>query len=270
MAEGRLAGEVAIVTGSTQGIGAVVAATFAREGASVVVTGRSSENGERVASSIRADGGDALFQRCDLGDEDQIAALVDTAADRFGGVSVLVNNGTMTEDVRAHAGMALADMPTEDWRRMLEVGVTGAVFLTSKHALPHMLARGKGAIVNVSSVVAARASHGMGAYGAYKAALHAVTLSLAVEYGRQGIRANTLMLGRIETADKRAPVSPDHARVVESFTKTVLTPRLGRPSDVAGACTWLCSDEGEFVTGTLIPIDGGFLAHHAGALPLDA
>src|SRR4051794_15058588 len=189
----RLAGEKALVTGSTSGIGRAVAAMFAAEGASVVVTGRDEQRGKSVVRAITDAGGEGVFVAADLADEQACAALVEETARRVGGLTVLVNNAVVADqpgDARA------ADLTSESWDRIMRVNLTAAMWLC-RASIPHMLQAGHGSIVNVSSRAAERGTPGLAAYSASKGGMNALTRSIAVDYARQAIRCNTVSPGYV-------------------------------------------------------------------------
>jgi NAD(P)-dependent dehydrogenase (short-subunit alcohol dehydrogenase family) len=194
---GRLQDKVAVVTGSTRAIGRAIAIRFAEEGARVVVTGRSEEDGAYTLADIESAGGQAIFVPADLDDQSQVVRLVDQTVERSGKLDVLVNNGAAT-DLVGPGGVdgPLLDLDTARWDSIVR-GCTTTVVWSSQAALRHMTGAGGGSIVNVSSAASMRATPAMAAYSAAKAALEAVTRSIAVDYAAQGIRANNLILGFI-------------------------------------------------------------------------
>lgn len=242
---GRLDGEVALVSGSTSGIGAQIARLFAVEGASVVVTGRNAERGAAVVDS--ADGR-AVFVAADLTEPDAADRLVDAAVDRFGTLTVLVNNAV---DVGTNDG-TVTDLSDDSWRRILDVNVL-AVARLSRAAIPVMASAGHGSIVNISSRAARRASRNLTAYSASKGALEALTRSIAVDFADQGVRCNTVAPGYILNERRDADLSGERRRQLQEMHLT----RLGEASDVAYAALYLACRESEFVTGILLPVDGG-------------
>lgn len=239
---GRLVGEVALVTGATAGLGRVVAARLAREGARVVITGRDAGRGAAVAAEV---GG--TFLPADLSDEAACAALVDDAADRCGALTVLVNNA-----VAAVGAGAVAAVATEDWEATFRINVTAPMWLC-RAAIPHLRAVGHGSIVNISSRAAERASPDLAAYAASKGALNALTRSLAVDYAADGIRANTVAPGYVLN-DRRDAALDDAGRArLEAMHLT----RLATADDVAAAVAFLAGPDAETITGILLPVDGG-------------
>jgi NAD(P)-dependent dehydrogenase (short-subunit alcohol dehydrogenase family) len=253
----RVAGKVAIVTGAASGIGQATAELLASEGASVVVADLDGAGAERVAAGIRAAGGRAVGQPTDVSNEEQIRRMIQRAVDEFGGLHILHNNAAMTAS-REHAhDMDLLTMTVEYWDRSFSVNLRGAM-LAAKHGIPVMIAGGGGAIVNTSSNQSLGGDLSQFAYSAAKAGVNALTRSIATTYGRRGIRCNTVSPGHIATASSTASVSKEMS---DAIILNNLIPRAGRAEDLAHAVLYLVSDEASFVTGQLISIDGGQMAH---------
>jgi len=243
----RLEGKIALISGSTRGIGRSTAEHFAAEGAKVAVTGRTVAKGEAVVERIRDAGGEAEFFPLDITDESSVSSTVEAVVERFGGLTTLINNAAPTDKVAA-SYKKLHELSTEAWQDILLGTLTGNVFWASKYAWPHLKASGAGSIVNISSGQSVVGMSGLGAYGAAKGAVNALTRHLAVEGADDDIRANCIIVGRVISGrgDSGRAAGPGH-----------LT-RLGNPMDVAYCATWLASDEAEFVTGSLVTADGGF------------
>ncbi|MFC4451443.1 SDR family NAD(P)-dependent oxidoreductase [Halorussus aquaticus] len=239
----RFEGDAVLVTGSTRGIGEGVARRFAREGASVVVTGRTAEDGEATAEAIRESGGDATFVRADMRDPDDIAALVDATAEEYDGIDVLVNNA----GVETNTSVTEATM--DDWDLVLETDFR-AYWLTAKRAVEHM---DEGAIVNVSSNHAFVTMPQMFPYNAVKAGIDGMTRAMALDLGPD-IRVNTVNPGWVEVERTEAGLSAEKRDHLESIHPAG---RIGDPEDVAGAVTYLASDDAAYVTGTSLLVDGG-------------
>jgi NAD(P)-dependent dehydrogenase (short-subunit alcohol dehydrogenase family) len=242
---GRLDGEVALVTGSTLGIGAHIARVFAAEGASVVVTGRDTERGKTLVDGLN---NKALFVAADLAVEESANRLVGAAVEEFGSLTVLVNNAV---DTGTQDG-PVTDLSDEAWARILEVNLL-AVARLCRAAIPVMARAGHGSIVNVSSRAAQRGTRGLAAYSASKGALEALTRSIAVDHATQGIRCNTVSPGYVLNERRDADITEERRQHLQAMHLT----RLGQPLDVAYAALYLASRESEFVTGIVLPVDGG-------------
>jgi len=255
-------GELALVTGSTSGIGQAIAIEFAAEGAKVIVHGRDEGRGQATVAEARAAGeeagGDAWFLPADLTREDTCAQLVADTAGQLGGLTVLVNNAV---GVQTGRDSIVGEMDTAYWEAALRMNATAPMFLC-RAALPHMLAAGHGAIVNVSSRQAERPSPGMAAYAASKGALGALTRSLAVEYAQHNIRCNTMSPGFVVNVRRDAEMTPERRERVEAMHLT----RLGNARDAAFAAVYLASRESEFLTGINLQLDGGSSIGRASSL----
>ena len=241
---GRLAGEIALVTGATSGIGKAIAIRFAAEGARVMVTGRDAERGAAV---VEASGGSAAFEPGDLSDADVPQALVDATVRQFGGLTILVNNAAASQP-----DAAVADLDDERWHAILEVDLLAPARLC-RAALPHLRACGHGVIVNLSSRVASRAARGSAAYTAAKGGLEALTRSIAVDEARNGVRCNAISPGYVLNERRDADITDEERARREAMHLL----GLGTADDVASAAVYLASVESRWLTGTVLPLDGG-------------
>lgn len=253
-----LAGRVAIVTGGASGIGRATCLALAKAGAAVVVADINEDGARKVAGEVEARGGRAQAQRVDLADEGSIAAMVESAVRVFGGLDVLHNNAADSDPALMAADGAITDLTTEVWDRNMRVNLR-APMLGCKHAIPHMIRRGGGSIINTSSASGLTGDTIRAAYAASKAGLGSLTQNVAVQYGKHGIRCNAVAPGVIATPSLEANV-PKAA--VDVYVENTLTPRLGRPEDIAAAVVFLASDAASFITGQVLSVDGGLLAHH--------
>jgi len=245
----RLANKVAVITGSTGGIGRTTAELFAQEGARVVVNGRRRELGEQVVEGIRAAGGTASFFHGDVTQSDQLEALIRFAVDTYGRLDILVNNAWSGRSA------AVLDTSEEEWDYLFAV-LLKATFLASKLAIPEMIKVGGGSIINISSVHGLLSSHNYCAYDSAKAGVINLTRSIAIDYGHQGIRCNAICPGWIitERTEKMVAEHPERLRAAERLYP------IGRPGytiDIARAALFLASDESSFITGHSLVVDGG-------------
>jgi NAD(P)-dependent dehydrogenase (short-subunit alcohol dehydrogenase family) len=248
----RLEGKVAIVTGAAHGMGAETASLFAREGAAVVVADISETEGREVAAGIHEAGGEAMFLRLDVRQEEEWKDAVASTVEKFGKLNVLVNNAGTIEPREMER---FFDM--DGWEQIMAVNATGT-FLGVKHAIPEMKRVGGGSIVNLSSVSGFVGQYFVHpAYSASKGAVRILTKRFAVQYARDGIRVNSVHPGMMPPMRSAQPPDPElWNRALES----VPMGRAGRRVDVAYAVLFLASDEASYITGTELVVDGGYLA----------
>jgi NAD(P)-dependent dehydrogenase (short-subunit alcohol dehydrogenase family) len=239
-----LVGKRALVTGGTSGIGRAAAEALAREGAYVLISGRSEARGREVVEAIRAAGGEAEFVRADLASADDVRALAAGAS----GIDILVNNAGVFPAGLTH------ELSEATFDETFAVNVKAPFFLTAAIA-PQMVARGGGTIINVTTMVAEFGMAGLSAYGASKAATALLTKAWAAEYGPQGVRVNAVSPGPTST--------PGTDAMGDGFAAIVSTIPLGRaadPEEIAEAIVFLASDKASYLNGAVIPVDGGRVA----------
>ena len=248
---GRLEGKVAVVTGAARGQGAAVAREFAAEGATVTLLDVLDEPGRAVAAEIGRSGGRARYLHCDLTQEDEVRRSVDDAAAKDG-LDVLYNNAAVIAYFRK-----IGELPTTEWDRTMAVNLRGP-FLCAKYALPHLVARGGGVILNVSSHGAVQASPiGCADYAVAKGGLITLTYYLASEYGAQNVRANCILPGPVPTDLNAAFLSSPEGRA--ACAQMIPLGRVGELGDIARAAVFLASDEAKWISGATLRVDGGIV-----------
>jgi 3-oxoacyl-[acyl-carrier protein] reductase len=249
MATKKLAGKVAVVTGASKGIGAAIAKQLAEEGASVVVNYASSKEGaERVVAEVTGKGGKAVAVQANVAKQADIQRLFAETKKAFGRLDVLVNNAGVYEFV------PLAEVTAEHFHRLFDLNVLGLI-LTTQEAAKHFGSSG-GSIVNISSVVSTYAPPNLSVYSATKAAVDAVTRSLAKELGPRKIRVNSINPGMVETEGMHAAGIAESAMRKQTEMQTPLG-RIGQPQDIAPAAVYLASSDSAWVTGETLYISGG-------------
>lgn len=244
-----LSGKVALITGSTKGIGLSIAEEMAKAGAKVVISSRTREACEAVANDIRQAGGEAVAIACNINYKDQLQALVDQSIAHFGKIDILVCNAALNP----HYGPSQT-IPDDAFQKIMDTNI-GQVHRLCQMAIPSMAERGDGVVIIVSSIAGLRGNRDLGAYGISKAADMQIARNLAVEWGPKNIRVNCIAPGLIRT---------DFARTLwenpEIYEKTVAQyplRRIGEPREIAGTAIYLASAAGSFVTGQTIVVDGG-------------
>jgi meso-butanediol dehydrogenase / (S,S)-butanediol dehydrogenase / diacetyl reductase len=242
---GRLAGRVALVSGSTRGIGRTIAELFAAEGAKVAVTGRTVDRGQKVVQRIRENGGEAEYFSLDITDESNVRDVITATVERFGSLTTLINNAAPTAIV-ASTFKPIAEYTTEEWNSILVGTLTGNVFWASKYAWPHLQAAPAATIVNISSGASTMGQTGLGAYAAAKGAMNSLTRTLAVEGAPHGIRCNAIIVGRVV-----AGTSDTGAGMIANASA------IGNPMQIATTALFLSTSESSFINGDLITADGG-------------
>ncbi len=251
---GRLDGKIAIITGAASGIGKATAQRVAAEGARTVIADLNAAGAKEVADAIAAAGGEAIAVTVDMGDNDAVRAMVQAAVTAYGGLDILHNNAAATR-LAATEDLPVSSADPAVWDMTMQVNLRGAL-VAIQAAVPHMIARGGGSVINTASGAALAGDLGHPAYGASKAALITLTEYVATEFGKQGVRCNAISPGFI-----LIPGKPGREAVAATMLRHSLTPRLGTPEDIAALVVFLASDESAFITGQNICVDGGMRAH---------
>jgi NAD(P)-dependent dehydrogenase (short-subunit alcohol dehydrogenase family) len=249
----ELKNKVAIVTGGASGIGRAAVELFTREGAAVVAADVTDEAGQQLADAISSNGGSCVFVHADVSREADVEAMIHLALSHYGRLDVLFNNAGIEGDQAP-----TAEATTENWDRVIGVNLKGT-FFGLKHGIAAMLAHGGGSIINNASVAGLVGFAGIPAYCASKGGIVQLTRTAALEYAAQGIRVNCVCPGVIDTPMVQRFTHGD-AAITAQFTSLEPVGRLGRASEVAELALFLASDRSSFVTGAVIPVDGGFVA----------
>jgi NAD(P)-dependent dehydrogenase (short-subunit alcohol dehydrogenase family) len=244
-------GKVFVVAGGGSGIGEAVAVRLARHGAQVVVGDHRAELADAVATQIAASGGEATAQVFDIVDEASVRALVARAVERYGGLDGIHVNAADLEAVVQDTDAV--DVPLEIYDRTQAVNLRGHLLCT-RHAVPALIARGGGAIVYTSSGAAFMGEPSRVAYAIAKSGLHALMRHVASRWGKQGIRANAVAPGLVMTEAVKRAMSDEACAQVLAITRS---PRLGKPEDIAAAVAFLLSDDGAWINGQVLAVDGG-------------
>jgi 3-oxoacyl-[acyl-carrier protein] reductase len=246
----RLKDKVAIVTGGARGIGKAVCLGFAREGAKVVIADLLNEDGKETERLIKRSSGEAIFCRCDVSKEDQVSKMVLTAANHFGGIDILVNNAGI--DPRQD----WSEISEVQWDRLFDVNLKSQ-FICAKTVFPYMKGRGKGKIINVSSVVFFLGFQDLLHYSASKGGVIGFTRALAREVGKNHINVNAIAPGAVQT-ERELEEFPDQEELAAVLAEKQCIPNRIKPDDLAGTFIFLASDESDPITGQTILVDGGW------------
>ncbi len=246
-------GKVAMITGAASGIGRSIALGFAQEGAKVVVSDISVEGDQETVRLVKEAGGEATFIWCDVTLPEEIEALVRSTVETYGSLDCAVNNAGIEG-----ASADTIDYPLEVWNKVLNVNLT-APWLCMKYEISQMLKQGKGAIVNVASILGTIAFANSGAYNAAKHGLIGATRTAALEFARRGIHINAVCPAFVETSMimERSFIGSD-PQIYQRISSAHPIGRMGKPEEIAAAALWLCSDAASFVTGSAMIVDGGY------------
>ncbi len=253
----KLDGKVALVTGGGTGIGAAIARRFVADGAKVCISGRRKERLDQVAASLPRES--IITCVGDVSCYDDVVRMVDTALQFGGRLNVLVNNAAKDQIPPGN----VVDMDPELWQQVLAVNLTGPLF-TMKAAIPHMIRDGAGSIINIASVAGIRSIPNMPAYVSSKGGLIALSQQVAVDFGPARIRCNVICPGSMRTEMFEGAMAPfakklgtDLNGVFSLFTKDVPLRRVAASDEIGGICSYLASDDASFMTGVVLPVDGG-------------
>ena len=253
---GRLEGRIAIVTGAGRGIGAAIAERFAREGAAVVAAQRTAEDGERVVAGIVEQGGEAISVEADVRDPTSVETLVQTTIERYGGLDILCNN--------AGVGLirSVVDTTTAEYDYVMDSNVRG-VFLCMKYAIPRLIERGGGSVINIASVASYVGFPNDAAYCTSKGAVLMLTRQATLDYAPANVRVNAICPGFIDTPMLRVYCEgqADPEAALDEVIGLHPMRRLGTCEDVASAAVYFASDDAGWVTGAALAVDGGLLCH---------
>jgi len=250
-------GRVALVTGGASGIGRVAAQIFAREGAKVIVaTDSNIKGGEETVKIIKKAGGEAAFVKCDVSKASDVEAMVAKCVGLYGRLDYAFNNAGIGPDGKRVPVVNIVDCPEEIWDRTIDINLKG-VFLCMKYEMKQMLKQKYGVIVNTSSVGALKPVPGFCAYVASKSGLLGLTKAAALEGAASGIRVNTVLPGPTDRTLLFEYLTSASPGIKNEMMNMIPLKRVGQPEDIAEAVVWLCSDAASFITGHVMPVDGG-------------
>lgn len=254
----RLQNKVAIVTGAASGMGEATVKLFAAEGAKVIAADINMAGLEKVVAEVKAAGGDITAVQVDIGNEDMIQNMIQTAVDTYGRLDVLMNNAARLD---FHKDVNVKDMDIFEWDETMRYNLK-SVMLGIKYALPVMLENGGGSIINTASMGGQVGEMTKSAYAAAKAGVISLTRSTAVQFGKQGVRCNAIAPGMVLPQDRIEQAPEALAALIDIYKDIKLLDRIGDPSDIANLALFLASDESSFITGQVINSDGGMLVQN--------
>lgn len=251
----KLKDKIAIITGGSLGLGKATAILFAKEGAKVVITGRTESTLKETVEEAKGQGVELDYIVSDVSKEEDCKEAVDYTINKYGKIDILFNNAGVLFSAVTH------ETEIDQWEKIFSINVKGT-FMMSKFAIPHMLEQGSGVIVNNSSILGLKAVPGVAAYNSTKGAVTQFTRSMALEYADKGIRVNAICPGTIVTpmVTNMFDASEDAAATEEFFKTFHPMGRLGEPDEIAHAVLFLCDDNVKFMTGNMLSVDGGWVA----------
>ena len=253
----RLEGRAVLITGSAQGIGRAIALAAAAEGAAVAGVDLNGAGATATAEAIRSTGGQAIVFQADVADEAAVRSAIDETVERFGRLDVLCNNAAAFEPKIVATDIDAETTPMATWDRTFDVNLRGP-FFAAKFALPHLRRAGGGTILNISTTAGFNGDVVQVAYSTSKAALHQLTRAIATSHGRAGIRCNTIATGLVMSEITQG--NPSEKLAVWARHRLIADP--GTPEEVAALAVHLCSDDGRYITGQTIVMDGGGSSVH--------
>jgi NAD(P)-dependent dehydrogenase (short-subunit alcohol dehydrogenase family) len=253
----RLKDKVAIITGAGSGQGRASAKLFAKEGAKVIIAEWNEENGKQVEQEIISVGHEAIFLKTDVSNEENVRTVIDEVVRRYGRIDILFNNAGIGFSSRSTYKMdSLLETPLKDWNQILSINLNG-VYLMSKYVLPIMIKQENGSIINNSSLNGILGVTGADAYTAAKGGVVSLSRVMAVDYGKYNIRVNCICPGAIDTPMIAEVL--ENEKIAKGYTTNPLR-RVGKPEEIATAALFLASDESSYITGLIMPVDGGWSA----------
>lgn len=251
----KLKDKVSLITGGSLGLGKSAAFLFAQEGSKVIITGRTEKTLKEAVDVASSQGLEIDYLVSDVSKEEDCKEAVDYTINKYGQIDVLFNNAGVLFTGATH------QTDLDEWEKSFDINVKGT-FMMSKYTIPHMLEKGKGCIVNNSSILGLKAVPGVAAYNSTKGAVTQLTRSMALEYADKGIRVNAICPGTIETPMVEGLLEgmPDRKAAEDLFKSFHPMGRFGKPEEIANAVLFLCDDSIEFMTGTMLSVDGGWIA----------